>query len=89
MPCGFQNPASQKGRVESMMGNVMSEGFMPSHDQETTATRTAVAKPSARHTHVLIDMSPKSFCSYSPMSFWMGMCSLSSMTQVPPLSRDP
>ena len=79
MPWGFQKPASQKGNVESMMGNVISEGSMASQNHEADATRTAVANPPARQTHVLMDMSPKSFCSYSPMSFWIGIWSLSSI----------
>ena len=81
MPWGFQKPASQKGSVASMMGNGMSEGSMASQSHEARAMRTAVANHPARQTQVLMDMSPKSFCSYSPMSFWIGMWSLSSINR--------
>ena len=73
MPKGRQNPASQNGMLQSMIGKAASATSACRPRWTKAAAPTALPKPSDTHASVRRLIFPTIFSSYSPMSFCTGI----------------
>lgn len=73
MPNGRQNPASQNGMLQSMIGKAASATSARRPRWTKAAAPTALPKPSDTHASVRRLIFPTIFSSYSPMSFCTGI----------------
>lgn len=72
---GPQKPESQNGMEAHTTGRAASDTSIPSQKLQIAAAAIADANPPATQTSVLKESFPTIFSSYSPMSFWIGICS--------------
>lgn len=72
---GPQNPASQNGMLQSMIGKAASATSACRPRWTKAAAPTALPKPSDTHASVRRLIFPTIFSSYSPMSFCTGILS--------------